>query len=80
VPLKWQRKAFCRNLPHQWFFPEGTSEAAEAERKAKTVCRACPVLLDCRHWARSEQVEFGIWGGETSRERLASSRSGRQTA
>ncbi|MFE5300702.1 WhiB family transcriptional regulator [Streptomyces sp. NPDC056632] len=38
---------------------------------ALALCRICPVMRQCRQWAR-EQGEFGIWGGETDTQRMAS--------
>lgn len=39
-----------------------------AEWAAKTVCNACPVLIECRWWALHNEVA-GICGGFTERER-----------
>lgn len=49
------------------FFPHHNSDALEA----KAICRGCPVWRDCRKYARKEGVEFGVWGGETEKERKA---------
>lgn len=41
--------------------------------KAKEMCRACPVLAQCRSHALAVSEPYGIWGGmsETEREVLA---------
>ena len=40
-----------------------------AQRKAATICRHCPVLMQCGADALDNRVEFGVWGGMTERER-----------
>ena len=40
------------------------------ESQARTVCKACPALHECRDWAR-ENREYGFWGGESEEERAA---------
>ena len=40
------------------------------EAAARSVCADCPVLLECRDWAR-EHREYGYWGGESEEERAA---------
>jgi WhiB family redox-sensing transcriptional regulator len=40
------------------------------EGKARAVCAECPVLIECRDWAR-EHREYGFWGGESEEERAA---------
>lgn len=32
------------------------------------ICNTCPVILDCRAYARANP-EYGVWGGETEDER-----------
>ena len=38
---------------------------------AKKVCKGCPVRMECLADALDNQVEFGVWGGMTERERRA---------
>lgn len=38
--------------------------------EALALCRTCPVMQQCRQWAR-DRGEFGIWGAETDTQRLA---------
>ena len=40
-----------------------------AQRKAATICRHCPVLMQCGADALDNRVEFGVWGGMTERQR-----------
>jgi WhiB family redox-sensing transcriptional regulator len=39
------------------------------EALAKKVCSACPVAIQCRDIARKNKEQYGVWGGETERER-----------
>lgn len=61
----WAAYASCREADPDLFFPgpEGTTEAAVR------ICRGCPVLAECRDWALSTRVRYGVWGSMTERER-----------
>lgn len=51
----------------------GTGDAlfveGAAQRRARAICTPCPVRRECAAEALNEQIEFGIWGGLTERER-----------
>ncbi len=36
------------------------------EERARAICAQCPVLAECRQWARQHR-EYGFWGGESKR-------------
>lgn len=68
----WFARAVCVGR-HELFFPivgESAFERIGRERSAKRVCATCPVIDDCRTWARAHR-EPGIWGGENDSERAA---------
>lgn len=50
-----------------------TGERPEArdrrEAIAKKLCANCPISEECRNFARQTGEIYGIWGGETERER-----------
>ena len=71
-PLTWTEDAACSGQTHLFFAPAGERPEARAvrESQARTVCGSCPVLTQCRSWAR-EQREYGFWGGESEEERAA---------
>jgi WhiB family redox-sensing transcriptional regulator len=53
------------------FFPaqaERVETRQAREETARRVCRSCPVLEECRSWARLHR-EYGFWGGETEEDR-----------
>jgi WhiB family redox-sensing transcriptional regulator len=70
--LEWTAEAACSGQTTLFFAPPGERPEARAvrESQARTVCRACPALLECRDWAR-ENREYGFWGGESEEERAA---------
>lgn len=71
-PLTWTTEAACHGQTRLFFAPAGERPEARAVREsaARNVCRSCPVLLECRDWAR-EHREYGFWGGESEEERAA---------
>ncbi|MFD7444865.1 WhiB family transcriptional regulator [Streptomyces sp. NPDC059909] len=70
----WQLRAACRGVDSSLFFPppdERGDARAERERKAKRVCRRCPVRAECLRHALKARERFGVWGGLGEQERLA---------
>lgn len=68
------RDAACRNLPEEqkrWFFP-GPNDGS-LYKKARAVCRECPVQIRCLEVAmelhNSPDGCEGIWAGTGVRER-----------
>lgn len=68
----WRERAACLHEDPDLFFPIGrTGPTLEQLDEAKAVCRRCPVVEQCLHWAvKAGQVE-GVWGGATESERRA---------
>ncbi|MFF3327713.1 WhiB family transcriptional regulator [Streptomyces sp. NPDC002889] len=62
--LRWSERAACRSGD-----PEELFAKAPQQKKAKAVCVACPVRIDCLAEALDSRVAFGVWGGMTERER-----------
>ena len=61
----WRRRAACRGLDPDLFFPErGESGAA-----AKAVCAQCPVTRQCLAFALANDETLGVWGATTPRAR-----------
>ena len=71
-PLAWTADAACTGQTDLFFAPAGERPEARVgrENRARAICRDCPVLLECRDWAR-ENREYGFWGGESEEERAA---------
>jgi WhiB family transcriptional regulator, redox-sensing transcriptional regulator len=62
----WVSKALCRTADPDELFVQGA-----AQHKAAVICRHCPVMQQCAADALDNQVEYGIWGGMTERQRRA---------
>lgn len=70
----WQMHGVCRGVESSVFFhPDGERGRARAqrERRAKELCRACPVIIQCRQHALAVAEPYGIWGGLSESERAA---------
>ena len=63
--LSWQDYANCRGADADLFFPE----RGASTRRAKAICRACEVRVECLEYAIANSEKFGIWGGLSERER-----------
>lgn len=61
--MSWEEEARCVAYDPEIFF-EGRND-----RKAKAICRGCPVRLECLAAALSDRIEYGIWGGLDERQR-----------
>jgi WhiB family transcriptional regulator, redox-sensing transcriptional regulator len=62
----WVSKALCKSADPDELFVRGA-----AQRKAAVICRHCPVMQQCAADALDNQVEYGVWGGLTERQRRA---------
>jgi WhiB family redox-sensing transcriptional regulator len=61
MPDSWRDQGPCIEIDPEFFFPEGKLPAAVAQaEKAKAVCRACPVLGQCREFELSATPEGGL--------------------
>jgi WhiB family transcriptional regulator, redox-sensing transcriptional regulator len=74
----WRKRAACRGIDVEIFYPE-TDDDEEAEA-AKAVCGACPVRQACLEHALAHREREGIWGGATERERRRILRQRRKSA
>lgn len=62
-PEAWTLQAKCVGMGDA-LFPE-----APAQKRVKMMCVDCPVRLECLAEALDNEIEWGIWGGTTERER-----------
>lgn len=63
---QWPALGRCAGSDPDALFVQG-----KAQREAKVVCKACPVIAECLADALDNRTEFGVWGGMTERERRA---------
>ena len=66
----WRDFAQCRGSATLFFAKKSERPQARERREARALrlCRACPVQLICRDFARDHR-EFGFWGGESEEDR-----------
>ena len=70
--MDWRARAACRTEEPDLFFPVGSSGPALVQlAEAKSVCRRCPVVVQCRTWALTTGQDTGVWGGMSADERRA---------
>jgi WhiB family redox-sensing transcriptional regulator len=62
----WSARAACRATDPDALFVQGA-----AQNRAKALCSGCVVRTECLADALDNEVEFGVWGGMTERERRA---------
>lgn len=62
---KWYKSAICVGRDGFYDFPSNKVE----EQKSKSVCKVCPVRLECLAYALFNSEDKGIWGGMNERQR-----------
>ena len=58
-------EALCAQSDPELWFEERTSLA----RDAISICSRCPVMEECRQFAIDNEIDHGIWGGMTAKQR-----------
>lgn len=67
MPLDWRQLAACIDFePDLWFPHPGDTRTRE---RAVRICHSCPVWRACRTIADARDERYGIWGGETQKQR-----------
>jgi WhiB family redox-sensing transcriptional regulator len=72
-PAPWTRHAACIGADPTVFFPGRGGHADQA----RTYCNRCPVRADCLDYALRWNIQHGIWGGASERERRHMRRTSR---
>ena len=71
LPAGWRHRARCSGMSYEdsdaIFFPE----VGGSYDKALSYCRACPVRLQCLHWATMVGCEAGMFGGAAGPDLIA---------
>jgi WhiB family transcriptional regulator, redox-sensing transcriptional regulator len=67
----WMDRAACASADPDLFFPvSSVGPGSEQIRRAKQICRSCPVLRDCLTFALRTRQAHGVWGGTSEEERI----------
>lgn len=69
VGLTWFPDAACAGTqtPDLWFAHDKSEP--DLVKLAKTICNDCPAQQRCLEYALNEDIDHGIWGGQTAQER-----------
>jgi WhiB family redox-sensing transcriptional regulator len=68
--LVWMHLAACKGHTRLFFPPKAERPQARERRetRARRICNSCPVMGQCRAFAR-EHHEYGFWAGESEEDR-----------
>lgn len=75
---EWHEHGQCRDMDQSIFYgdEDRTGKArhhpnltVDEVARARRVCNACPVQMQCLEWSIVNREEFGIWGGSTAGQR-----------
>lgn len=78
MTASWRRRAACRGIDAEVFYPSTDDETDAAP--AKAICEQCPVREPCLEHALASREREGVWGGTTERERRRIVRQRRKSA
>jgi WhiB family redox-sensing transcriptional regulator len=67
--LDWQDGAACIGADADLFFPPRGPKQHPFNTAARDICRTCPVQVECLEYALVENIQHGVWGGTSERER-----------
>lgn len=64
---EWQRWAKCRGQGWETWFPskQGRDAPFVVTEEARKICGGCPVRKACLDFAIDNNIDFGVWGGES---------------
>jgi WhiB family redox-sensing transcriptional regulator len=65
----WMHQAACKDEPLETFFPEHYRD--DLPERALAICATCPVIDDCKAYARKLHLIQGIYGAMTPAQRAS---------
>lgn len=67
LPPDWAKEANCKGMNPDIFHPRrGENKALQ---RAVAICTGCLALEQCLHYAISNNINVGLWGGKSERQR-----------
>jgi WhiB family redox-sensing transcriptional regulator len=76
----WMRRAACRGLDPELFFPVRDQHVNSDAENARVVCASCSVRSECLEYALANEEQLGMWGGLSIEQRRALKRRRRAQA
>lgn len=74
-PTDWRDDAACRDEDPEIFFALDSTAAGRRDiEQAKTICGSCPSQVACLRYALDTNINDGIYGGRTEKERRSKRR------
>lgn len=70
--LDWQLEANCIGVDSELFIPKDDMRGRSVSKhydQAKQYCFECPVRAECLAFSIYNDMEFGLWGGFTPKQR-----------
>ncbi|MET0693491.1 MAG: WhiB family transcriptional regulator [Propionibacteriaceae bacterium] len=61
--MNWRDQALCLGEDPELFFPTSERRGSRQLERAKSVCAACPVRINCLQNAVDVGAVHGVWGG-----------------
>ena len=59
--MDWRNRASCINIPTNIFFPGTDKQTDKRYWDTHTMCRECPVNVDCLAEALNHNIEIGLY-------------------
>ncbi len=57
---EWRESAVCKSSDPELWFPE---HGGDGGRKARNICRGCPVIASCAKATLKGDEKYGVWAG-----------------
>lgn len=65
----WTDQARCKGIDTNLFFPVRGSFSKEVLEEIQVYCSNCPVTEECLNYAIDNNIQSGVWGGFSTKQR-----------
>ena len=67
---QWRKKAACSGVDTEIFVaPLNVTVTVKFKQRALSYCNVCPVKKECLNYAFENNIQHGIYGGMTNKDR-----------